>query len=332
ANYPAQPANAAYTARLTLVERGVSKAFPTALGLFDAGDATLPVERTVTPPPDQGNPEQAITAAADVTDWNRYFVLELAAPDFQHAIYPAVALQKSLELAAAISNQTPKPLVPATYQVNPPLTPKLKSLGVGYVASAELAFDATAAAAASTRIFHLEPFGYAEFRPEGSQPGSALLPQFDFEGELLVGLRHVAAPQNVALLFQVAEGSANPDLTPEPVQWSYLSGNRWRPFDDGILIADGTRGLINSGIVELALRPAEPNTLLPDSLYWIRAAIVRSADSVCDMVDVHANAVLATFDNRGNTLEHLSAALPAGRITEPEVALAGVDAISQPYT
>ena len=67
----------------------------------------------------------------------------------------------------------------------------------------------------------------------------------------------------MALLFQVAEGSANPDLTPEPVQWSYLSGNRWRTFTTAACIADGTRGLINSGIVELSLRPAEPSTLLP---------------------------------------------------------------------
>ncbi len=331
ANYPSQPANAAYTATVALMERGVAKAFGNTLGLFDAGSTATPVDRTLTPPTDQGNPEQATTASADVAEWSRHFVLELASPDFQHAVYSRVALQKSMELAAAISNGTPRPLVPATYQVNPPVTPKLKSLSLGYVASTEVAFDVVAVGAPATCIFHVEPFGYAALRPEAGQTGSPLLPQFDFEGELLVGLRRVAAPQNVALLFQVSEGSANPDLTPEPIQWSYLSGNRWRSFHDGSLLSDGTRGLINSGIVELALGPAEPNTRLPEDLYWIRAAIAGSADSVCDMVNVHANAVRATFDDRGNTLEHLSQALPAGRISEPEVTIAGVDAISQPY-
>lgn len=331
-NYPTQPGNAGYTAKVALVDGGVLRGFSGSLGLFDTTDASKPIEKGLTPPSDQGNPDLAVTASADVTEWNRHLLMELNAPDFQHAVYPSVALQKSVELAAAIANGTPKPLKPEAYQVNPPITLKAKSLSLDYVASAELAFDLTAPSAAATRIFHIEPFGYADIRAERPQPGCLFLPQYDFEGELFVGLRNVSAPQNVALLFQVAEGSANPDLTPEPVQWSYLSGNRWRSLHDGSLIVDGTRGLINSGIVELSLHPAEPNTLLPEDLYWIRAAIARAADSVCDMVDVHTNAVRATFDDRGNAPDHLRDPLPSKRITEPEVAIPGVAAFHQPYT
>ena len=35
-------------------------------------------------------------------------------------------------------------------------------------------------------------------------------------------------------------------------------GDRWVGLQDGALLEDGTRGLINSGIVRLALRPVAP--------------------------------------------------------------------------
>ena len=332
ANYSNPPGNASFSARVALSDRGVSRTFSGPLSLFDAADTARPVARALTPPVDQGNPDGAITDPADVTEWNRYLVWELNAPDFQHSVYPSVALQKSLEMSAAVANKNPTPLVPSAYQVNPPVTPKIKTLSLDYVASAELPFDLAAQGSAAARGFHIEPFGYRELGPEVARPAALWLPPYDFEGELFIGLRDVRPPQNVALLFQVAEGSANPDLTPEPVQWSYLSGNRWLTLQDGSLLADGTRGLINSGIVELSLKPTEPSTLLTSALYWIRVAIARSADSVCDMVDVHTNAARATFVDRDNAPDHLSEPLPSDRISEPATPIAGIAAIRQPYT
>lgn len=329
-NYTVSLNNASFKAKVALSDAGVLKDFSGSLSLFDATDAAKPVAATLTPP-DQGNPDNAFAASPDVSEWNRYFVWELNTPDFQHSAYPNVALQKSLEMAAAISNKDPAKLVPTTYQVNPPYTPKIKRLSLDYSASAELALD-PAAAMVAARVFHVEPFGWRELEPEGVQPGCPWLPQYDFEGELYIGLRNVATPQNLTLLFQVAEGSANPDLTPEPVQWSYLSGDRWQTLQDGSLLADGTRGLINSGIVELSLKAAQPSTLLPEGLYWIRAAIARSSDSVCDMVEIHPNAVTATFEDRDNAPDHLSEPLPAERITGAVTPVPGIARMRQPYT
>jgi Baseplate J-like protein len=331
ANYPNPPGNASFTAKVALADGGVARDFPSALSLFDPTDATKPVARTLAAPADQGNPGSAITSSADVTEWNRYLLWELKAPDFQHAVYPTVALQKSLELAVAVAGAS-KPASATPYQVNPPVTPKIKSLTVDYGASVELAFDGTGTGTQAAHLFHIEPFGYSELAPEGTPPGCLFLPQYDFEGELYIGLSGTAGPQNLALLFQVAEGSADPDLAPEPVQWDYLSGNRWLTLHNGSLIADATRGLINSGIVELALPPALPSTRLPPELYWLRAAIARSADSVCDMVEIHANAALATFDDRGNALDHLSQPLAPLTITEPLTPIPEIAGIRQPYT
>ena len=335
-NYPGQLDNKSFTANVSLVEGNVLKDFPVSLSLFNAKNATKPVAIKLTPPEDQGNPERATVAAADVTEWYRYLQWELTPNDFQHSIYSTVALQNSLEMAAAVANKSASSGDvggAGEYQVKLPYTPKIKSLSLDYSASAELLLDSTASDITAMHAYHIGPFGFAELQPESVQAGCLFLPRYDFEGELYIGLRNVTAPQNLSLLFQVAEGSADPDLKPEPVQWSYLSGNHWLSLqDDGSLVADGTRGLINSGIVELALKPVQANTLLPSGLYWIRLAITRSAKSVCDMVEIHPNAVLATFADNNNAADHLSAPLPAESIKAPLEPIAGVTGLRQPYT
>lgn len=269
----------------------------------------------------------------DLLGWNRYLQWELNAPGFQFETYPILAAQKAAELAVAIRKDTFMEDQVKSYQVNAPYTPKVKQLTVDYSASIEIMMEGYTPGLQADRLFHIQPFGYAELRPDLElSPHARFLPQYDDEGELYIGMQGVQAPQNVALLFQMAEGSADPDLEPVPVHWSYLSGNRWISLDDGGVVQDSTRGLINSGIIELSLKPAEPNTLLPPQLYWIRAAISQHSDSVCDTVAIHAQAVSATFVDRDNAPDHLSQPLPPESITELEEPLATVSGIRQPYT
>ncbi len=269
----------------------------------------------------------------DLLSWNRYLQWELNAPGFQHETYPIVAAKKAAELAVAIRKDTVTEATAVNYQVNAPYTPKIKQLTVDYDASTEIVMKDYTPGLQADRLFHIQPLGYGEMQPDtGPSPHVRFLPQYDNEGELYIGLEGVQAPQNLALLFQMAEGSANPDLEPVPVQWSYLSGNRWLSLDDGGVLRDSTRGLINSGIIELSLKPADPNTLLPPQLYWIRAAISQHSDGVCDTVAIHAQAVSATFVDRDNAPDHLSQPLPPESITELEEPLAAVAGIRQPYT
>ena len=76
-----------------------------------------------------------------------------------------------------------------------------------------------------------------------------LLSEYNFEGELYIGLRNVQAPQNVALLFQMAESSADPNLPRQALHWSYLSENRWLPLQsEEAAVVDHTGGLIILGL------------------------------------------------------------------------------------
>nr|VFK62403.1 MAG: Baseplate J-like protein [Candidatus Kentron sp. UNK]VFK70490.1 MAG: Baseplate J-like protein [Candidatus Kentron sp. UNK] len=274
----------------------------------------------------------------DLQGW-RYLQWELKSPDFQHRAYPVVASKEAMEMgnAMAVASKNGNGVTDtqiASYQVNPPYTPKIKTLGVSYSASVEVALDTYETGTQADRLFHIHPFGIHEARaPRGEDAeGFSFLPQYPNEGELYIGIAGAWPPQNLALLFQVAEGSANADLAPMPIQWSYLSGNDWVTLEDGNLLSDTTRGLINSGIVEFKLDPAKPNTLLPSDRYWLRAAIARNSDSVCDTVAIRAQAVSATFLDQGNAADHLARPLPAKTITGLVEALPEIGAIRQPYT
>ncbi len=184
----------------------------------------------------------------------------------------------------------------------------------------------------------------------GIDAGSAvpLLPDLPAEGALYIGLAGVQAPQRLSLLVQVAEGSADPDAPPEPVHWSVLDGSQWRSLQqgplEGSLLADGTRQLIDAGIVELQLPAVAPGTLMAlapaldgqplprGGLLWLRLQRQRLVEGVCDLVGLHPHAVLAERLDAASTGDDLGRAMPPGQITGPLEPVPGLVALTQPYS
>ena len=130
----------------------------------------------------------------------------------------------------------------------------------------------------------------------------------------------------------MAEGTANPDQEPATVQWSVLNGNRWQKLDQGQLQQDSTNGLLQAGIIKLQLDEVSPSTLLPPDLYWLRAAVDRGCDSVCDCIGIDTQAVIATFLNQENADDHLNQPLPADTIQSLIAPIADIVSVKQPYT
>jgi hypothetical protein len=249
-------------------------------------------------------------------NWSRYWQLELLTSDFQHAIYPRAAV--------GYANRKPTPFI-----VNPPYTPKIKRLALGYSASETI--NLAGRHATTSRLYHIEPFGYRELTPNDDQPYS-LLPQHPNQGELYIGISGLKPPQNLAVLFQLAEGSADPDLAHEPVHWAYLDGNRWHSLEAGRMLSDTTNGLLNTGIITFDLPPVAPSTRLPTDLYWIQASIAKNSQSIADLVAIAAQAVSATFTDQNNAPDHLNQPLPANSISGLAEPLPEVRAIRQPYS
>lgn len=234
----------------------------------------------------------------------------------------------------------------ATNTSNPPsFIPKLRDFSIEYTAETP---DETLAGGGdlfqlfsrqTVQYFQIGTFGQREtngyLRQVTDRKGSGLplLARPGGEGQLLAGLQKLAAGQSVTLFFQVQEGSANPDADPPPVQWSVLSGNHWHTLDDRHLLFDRTGGLIRSGVLRIIVPDfvSTDNTFLEPGFVWLRALAVSNSDSVCKVLNVHTQGVVAQFHDENNSANHLLAPLAPGSVSKLAVQDALVKKVNQPY-
>lgn len=245
---------------------------------------------------------------------------------FGHKLYPRLLTQR---VTAEGNPDLPKE----------PYTPVIKSLEVDYTA-AETVRPNNAAGFEDRvgRFYHIRPFGEEEVH-EGREasPESTLLPRFRngewHEGEFFVGLSELDPPQQLSLLFRVAEGSADPALPRQQVDWFYLSNEGWKRFEEREIVHESTNGLLTTGIIRFNMPDdiTAQSPRFPGSLHWIKAAVAKHSEAVCRLVDVHAQAFTAEFADRGNDPGFLSHSLPAGTISKPKASRSELKSVEQPY-
>jgi hypothetical protein len=336
-NYPGIAAASDFKARISLLDRGLT--FPLAdIDLFTEGPepaARTAAERSALLPDIPGTiaaispgyhytrrDEPSLTG--DLRRADRYFQCELTPIDFGHGAYPVLAARGARQLAIGLARGAVDPNAAQAFALDPPYTPTIQRIAAAYRASIELHPGAPGDDA--DRLLHVHPFGVSPIDPADPR----LLPRYDAAGELYIGLCELAPPQRLALLWVVAEGTAAADRA-APVEWSVLDGDRWRPLA-GHLLHDSTRGLLNSGIIELDLPAVAASTRLPAGRYWLRAAVADHADGVCDTVEIRAQAVAVRFDDRDNAPDHYTSPLPVRSLDRLLVSDPRVAAVEQPYT
>lgn len=243
------------------------------------------------------------------------------------------------------------------------VAPVATALTLDYTASQTIALNSTAKSSFDSRLghfFHVVPFGYAEQHPYLKAAVTAVTPNLDtgiylfpqlkhpneldgnlpkgekirHEGEFYIGVSDLVPPQNLALLFEVSDGTADPlTVKPHPhLQWSYLADNEWIGLaaDE---VRDGTGELLESGIITFSMPrgAANTNTLLPAGMHWIRGAVAKKSDAVCRLIAVAAQALQATFVDKGNDPAFPAKVLPLGTISKLDQPDADVKQISQPF-
>jgi hypothetical protein len=255
--------------------------------------------------------------------------------DFGHEEY----FKKSAEIAAKIAAGTPG----VTGQLNKPYTPLLSALKVSFTAeTAAVSFLSDEESQFRNReiqFFHLLPFGHSEEHRfikkhlDLQSSKISLAQSFDFAGELYLGLVNAVPCEQINILFQVAEGSADTELPVQTVYWSVLCKDHWKPLDHYHLIADYTNGLLRSGIITVILpkESSTDNNLLDPGYIWLRAAVRSDPASVCRAIGIHAQAARcvrekAVFD------EQLPTTLESGKVTKLENEIGSVKSVSQPYS
>jgi len=283
---------------------------------------------TLVPQGDDGAALPGLTPGEDLRQDRRVWCWTLTPIDFGHSLYPALAAAKAQELAIALATRTPTNPKAADYQVDPPYTPCLKGLSVDYSASVELQPQALPP---GSELLYVHPFGVSRIPARSTASKSpTLMPAYTAAGELYIGLADADLPQRLSLLVQLAEGTSNPDLEPGSLRWQILDGEQWT---DLTVRRDDTAGFLHSGIVVLDLPAVAPSRWLPGGgLHWLRVSIDRDPTSVCECVDLHAQALMATRHDEVIDPHQESAPLPPGSIKALITTAARIAAIEQPYS
>lgn len=239
---------------------------------------------------------------------------------------------------------------------NEPYTPVLNFVKINYRTKEKITFRDDFFEDRIEQLFHIEPFGWKEIYPydngidaKVAVVNRKLIPEFltvepadssenpemtDAEGNLLIGLIDLKPPQSVSILFQVAEGSSDPDLNAQEVSWSYLSNNNWIDFETGEIISDTTNGLLTSGIITFAIprNATNDNTKLKAGPYWIKASVARQTAAISKAIVVMPQAVKATFDlTEAHNQDRLKHALPAETVSKLKERQAAIKKVLQPF-
>ena len=272
--------------------------------------------------------------------------LELTAPKdpFGHASYSGLYVKEAFRVARVLSNKL-APGTAATDAINSvdptfpnePYTPVIKEFFINYTSKADIDFSESAATAAifARRIdqfFHIQPFGHTEEHPF-LRPKPALVPLLPEDGYFYVGLEGFVPPSTLSMLYQLAEGSGDPDLDLHSPAWSLLSSNDWIALESNEILADSTVGMITSGVIRYLFNSEMNlgNTLLDSGLHWLRAKVDTNVPANLKAIDVAAQAVLAKFKDDSNNLAHLEKSLPSGTINGLKINDPEIKQVTQPY-
>jgi hypothetical protein len=295
----------------------------------------------------------------DLRQQARVWRWRLTPTDFGHGRYPALAADKAREMALAINKRAglqalamaealrdtvgtlemrydaafktleATPIKPESYAVQEPYTPLLAGLEVGYVRSREL--GASGVEEDQLLRVHLfddeEPLQLTPPLAPGSQAtwqAPLLLPSHPHPGELWIELEGLRPGQPLALAFQLAEGSARGQRPAEAIRWQVQQGWRWQPLP---VQADGTDGLLHSGILRFALPEASAENPPPLERIWIRASLLAPVEAYATILAIQSQAVEAeAVRPRG------AEPLPPHTITDLAELLPEIAAIQQPFS
>lgn len=281
--------------------------------------------------------------ASDPVEWgapwprNGQYRLQLYGPRgaFGHAAYPLVLAETVGANARARSarRQRPLPL--------PPYTPLIERLALDYEAESVIRLDAghhpsrrdaVPDAPDHERLLHLHPFGIERLHAASAGQRHGLMPAFEDDGNLYIGLSASEPGGTLTLLFQLSESAADARASNAPrgrVRWATLADDHWRPLPPTRVLSDSTEGFLSSGIVTLDL-PGDltsDNDVMPAGLYWLRVSADAGFERFAALLGVQAHALRARRLLAPGTAA--LALVPHGAITKPSASVPGLAGVQQ---
>jgi hypothetical protein len=244
---------------------------------------------------------------------------------FGHHLY-----QQAL-LAPVISTFDGQTMTTTPTKVNRPRTPVIENIQLSYTASITHGDGPTLQS-----FYHLHPFGHSPLKLEEEEGklNLDLVPDYQEEAALYIGIKDLKPAQNISMLFQFVEGTGdvNTDM-PDRIEWFYLTKTGWQAFDERGVIKDSTRGFSGTGIITLAISKdaVDTNPLMPNSLFWVKASVTQKSRAVNWLASIKSQAMELGFVDQDNALDHYDAALPAEKISKLLSSVSQVKAVTQPF-
>ncbi len=271
---------------------------------------------------------------------NGFIKFELNGPEmgFGFDVFPKLfsdAIVKNSTLSAGIlgSRETPKVELPSEA-----FAPQIRSISLNYKASTTLTFTADRVSdnddKVNDQLYHIHPFGKHAIFEKGLPKSHNLLPQYDDEGYMILGVSEMNAPATLSIFFQLEYNAVNViNFTDIPnVEWSYMVHDEWIPFKEGQILSDGTNNFTTSGIVELKISDDinKIHQILPSDVYWIRASASRNTQILSRLQFVKSNAALVKWKSHKAGADW-SKNIPEGSINGFIETKAEVNTVAQPF-
>lgn len=209
-----------------------------------------------------------------------------------------------------------------------PKVPVIQSFDMSYSVAEKYTFSDSDNNLNVLEFYHLLPFGYEKLNPKYSL---SLIPDLPNKGEIYIGFENAQSGNGLSILFQMAEGTANPRKEPAKISWEYLSGNQWKSIDSHD-IGDETLGLLQSGIINLTVPDFDNSqtVVLPKNLFWLKISVDK-LDRICHFVGIHEQAlkaVLFDFENNGSGFLEVTPKETVSKLYQPN---SFVKKVKQPY-
>ena len=294
---------------------------------IEIADSTVPSGKKLVPLPDDQKISKLMPLFFGINQRDEAFIT-----DFTTIITSIEKLSKTqsdnlnIFFPAAVLNKA-EVLIP-----NEPWTPIIKNISLDYAAEAEKEDIA---------FIHIYPFE-ATYKQEEITTTPTLLPQFKDEGTLFIGLEQLEPSNNVQILFQLAEATADTEGGRANVKWQYLSkNNQWKDLRTGFeILEDATNGLTASGIIKIAI-PEDIGdkddknkaiTQMPSGQFWLKASSVDNTRAICETLGIFTQAVRATARiTEGGDTTRLNLPIPAESVAKLAVEDAKIKQVKQPF-
>lgn len=267
--------------------------------------------------------------------------LELIAPNLAYgsSVYPSV-------LSKIIADNARKNLLTRVKKgftikdkpmPNQPHIPQMRSISLDYRSTAVINFTDRSQknTGEGGQFFHIYPYGVDLEYPDSSKQITYMVPEFNFEGALLVGFADLAPPQIISVLFSMAEGfSISSDTELATIEWSYMSNDDWKTLTPSRILKDETNRFIKTGIVKIDVPQdiTKNNTILDPEFYWFKISAIQNLEVTSKITSITTQAITATLGEIEEKEEetYLENPLEAFSIEMALQNLPGVQTISQP--